>query len=224
MEWRLKFLERGVKHLVRNQSDHAPIIVSTTVFSPNSTNDSKPFRFQAAWLLHNDFGNFIWQHWNPDAPLIDSIRGLADKLEFVTKETFKYVIDRVDKRHSGWKTKCLSLTGRMTLIKSPILAIPAYAMQTEPHLVSWATVTKPMSEGRLGIRSMLELNSTSMAKLGWRLLHEPTALWTRVLYHKYCKGRKGTSNSWKGIIESSPILQKGIQHSIGDGRGTNFWL
>jgi len=36
----------------------------------------------------------------------------------VTKETYHGVIDRVEKRLTGWKSKCLSLAGRFTLIKS----------------------------------------------------------------------------------------------------------
>ena len=36
----------------------------------------------------------------------------------VTKATFQGVIDKVDKRLAGWKTKCLSLAGRATLIQS----------------------------------------------------------------------------------------------------------
>ncbi|KAJ8422845.1 hypothetical protein Cgig2_033484 [Carnegiea gigantea] len=39
---------------------------------------------------------------------------------------------------------------------------------------------------------MRELNSASMAKLGWRMLREPASLWDRLLYHKYCRGRRGT--------------------------------
>ncbi|KAJ8442675.1 LOW QUALITY PROTEIN: hypothetical protein Cgig2_003719 [Carnegiea gigantea] len=59
------------------------------------------------------------------------------------------------------------------------------------------------------------------------MLRKPASLWARVLYQKYCKGKGGTdifmtgqnpSNSWRGITDS------GIQHSIGDGCGTLFWL
>ncbi|KAJ8443337.1 hypothetical protein Cgig2_015818 [Carnegiea gigantea] len=97
--------------------------------------------------------------------------------------------------------------------------------ECKPHLVAWATIAKPLLKGGLGIRPMHELNSGSMAKLEWRLLREPLSIWARVLYSKYDKGRQGTdiflacrnpSNSWRGITESSPILQNGIQHSIGD--------
>ena len=48
----------------------------------------------------------------------------------VTRTQFRYLLDRIEKILAGWKTKCLSLTGRITLIQSTIETIPAYAMQT----------------------------------------------------------------------------------------------
>ena len=105
--------------------------------------------------------------------------------------------------------------------------------ECKTHLVAWATVNRRMLEGGLGIQPMRELNSASLAKLGWRMIREPESLWLGVLHHKYCKGRRGMdmfvacrnpSNACKGITESSSILQKGVQHSIGEGRGTLFWL
>ena len=48
----------------------------------------------------------------------------------VTAGMFQAVINRVKNRLAGWKTKCLSLAGRITMIKSTITAIPAYVMQS----------------------------------------------------------------------------------------------
>ena len=177
----------------------------------------------------------------------------------VTRATFQHILDRVEKRLSGWRTKFLSLAGRVTLIRTTVAAIPAYTMQTcrlprsvcddldrkirrflwagtsgerKAHLVAWATVTRSVSEGGLGIPASRELNSASMAKLGWRMLQEPEALWVRVLRHHYCKGRLGidtftkhptSSNLWRGICENQAILQKGMAHSIGNGHHTLFW-
>ena len=99
-------------------------------------------------------------------------------------------------------------------------------MEQKHHLVAWASVTNSLARGGLGVRSMRELNSVSMEKLGWRMIHEPDAMWVRVLKHRYCKGSLGIdmftrcrnpSNLWKGISESKPILQKGMAYSIGDG-------
>ncbi|KAJ8447113.1 hypothetical protein Cgig2_022842 [Carnegiea gigantea] len=100
------------------------------------------------------------------------------------------------------------------------------------YLVAWDIITRPIEEGGLGIRAMRELNSASMTKLRWRLIHDPETLWARVLRHKYCKGRVGTlhmepgrypSNAWKGVCEMRSILQRGMAHAIGNGQHTLFW-
>ena len=159
----------------------------------------------------------------------------------VTRVMFQHIIDRVEKRLLGWKTKCLSLAGRATLIQSTISSILAYSMQTmrlprsvcdnidpktrtflggtsierRPHLVTWDTVTRPKEFGGLGLRDMRQLNSASMSKFGWRTLTESESLWTRVLRHKYCKGRcdmnmfnakSDASSTWKGISENAHVI------------------
>ena len=48
----------------------------------------------------------------------------------VTRATFQNVIAKVDKKLAGWKAKCLSLEGRLTLIQATITAVPAYVMQS----------------------------------------------------------------------------------------------
>ena len=126
------------------------------------------------------------------------------------------MITKVDNRLAGWKAKCLSLAGRLTLIQATITAIPAYVMQSarlswslcdkldrkvqrflwggstmqrKPYLVAWKVVTKEKEEGGLGLRSIRQLNSAYLMKLRSRLQTEDTALWTRVLKEKYGRGR-----------------------------------
>ena len=80
----------------------------------------------------------------------------------------------MDRRLTGWKTKCLFLAGRLTLLQSTIAVIPAYAMETAKlprslcdeidqktrrflwggtsnekwvHLASWELATKPSIVG-----------------------------------------------------------------------------
>jgi len=110
-----------------------------------------------------------------------------------TKATYYDVLDKVEKRLAGWKTKCLSLAGRATLIQSTVTAIPAYvmqsarlprsvcddldrkirrflwggtAMQRKLHLVAWDAITKEKAQGGLGIRGMRQLNAAYLMKLG----------------------------------------------------------
>lgn len=161
---------------------------------------------------------------------------------------------------AGWKTKYLSLAGRMTLINAIVAAISAYIMQIarlprsicdeldrkilrflwggntlhrKPHLVSWDVVTKEKIQGGLGVRSMRQLNSAFLMKLGWRLHTEPSTLWTRILKEKYGRGRQlldlvdrrsSCSNAWKGIMDTMKWTEKGMGYAISDGRSTKFWV
>lgn len=100
------------------------------------------------------------------------------------------------------------------------------------HLLSWETLQKPRDQGGIGMRSARQANSAFLTKLGWRVLTEPNALWSRVLRHKYCKGRcdidmftptTNMSNVWRGITDNVQWLKKGTSTAIGNGRHTLFW-
>ncbi|GKA76430.1 reverse transcriptase [Tanacetum coccineum] len=131
----------------------------------------------------------------------------------VTKATFQNIINKVDKRLSGWKTKWSD-------------------DEKQIHLLSWNTLQKDRKEGGLGIRSMRQANAALLTKLGWRLLAKPNSLWSQVLRSKYCKGRcdldmfsskKNSSNVWQGLVENAKIVRHETKFSVGNGRRTLFW-
>lgn len=68
-EWRIQFENSTVRHVPKCNSDHCPIIVSSGGFAhiPSSI---KPFRFQAAWLSHAKFDEFVTSNWDKKAPII----------------------------------------------------------------------------------------------------------------------------------------------------------
>ncbi|CAI0429274.1 unnamed protein product [Linum tenue] len=132
----------------------------------------------------------------------------------ITKQTYKYIMDKIDQRLAGWKADNLSLAGRVTLAMSVLNALPSYAMQTAMlpasvcdyldrkirafiwgsqqgrrriHLINWETVCLPKSQGGLGLRSARELNTTYFLKLAWTILKHPEELWVRVLKEKYLR-------------------------------------
>lgn len=47
----------------------------------------------------------------------------------VTKETYGYLLENMQKRLAGWKASNLSLAGRITLCKAVLATIPLYPMQ-----------------------------------------------------------------------------------------------
>ncbi|GLT95486.1 hypothetical protein SLE2022_131660 [Rubroshorea leprosula] len=129
-----------------------------------------------------------------------------------TKSKCQFIIDKVRAKLAGWKSRYLSLAGRVTLTSSVLATIPNFYMQTmmlpasvhkeldqisrnfiwgsEPdsrklHLVNWQTVTQPRVLGGLGIKSSKDANLAAMAKLNWRLYTEKNSLWVGLLRNKY---------------------------------------
>ena len=45
------------------------------------------------------------------------------------RNDFQFVVERVQAKLAGWKTKCLSPACRLVLIKAAMTAIPEYTMQ-----------------------------------------------------------------------------------------------
>lgn len=56
--------------------------------------------------------------------------GMPTLTSRVTKDTFKHLCEKIDRRLSGWKTKYLSLAGRLTLAKATLSTMATYSMQT----------------------------------------------------------------------------------------------
>lgn len=173
----------------------------------------------------------------------------------VTRETFGYLCEKIDRKLAGWKSKYLSLAGRITLAKSTVSTMTTYAMQTakipkticdslskqtrnfiwgstdeqrKVHLLSREKLQRPRDQGGLGIRSARQSNSAFLTKLGWRVLTEPNALWSRVLRAKYCdidmfEPKQNMSNVWRGITENANIICSGSRMAVGNGTKTLFW-
>ena len=107
------------------------------------------------------------------------------------KETYKDIMERVNRKLSSWKASNLSLAARHTLITSVISATPNYIMQTnplpvsvcdemdkrcraflwgdtsqsrKPHLVAWKDVCLRKEERGLGIRRARQQNESFMMK------------------------------------------------------------
>lgn len=130
-------------------------------------------------------------------------------------QDFGFVIERIQKRLTGWKANLLSFAGRLVLTQSVITTVPDYVMQCVAfpakvlsnvdklsrnflwglikkkfHLVSWQNITKSKLEGGLGIHATKPKNIALLAKLNGWLKTETSLLWSRVLNHKYRKDRR----------------------------------
>lgn len=99
----------------------------------------------------------------------------------VTKKDFNFILDKIQSRLAGWKSKLLNKAGKATLAKYFLEAIPTYTMQNawilegvwdnidanihsfllgkrHTHWVDWNSVTQSKALRGLGIRKMCDIN------------------------------------------------------------------
>ncbi|CAA7014055.1 unnamed protein product [Microthlaspi erraticum] len=102
------------------------------------------------------------------------------------------------------------------------------------HLLAWQRVCRPKGDGGLGIVASAEMNTSLVAKVGWRLLHDETSLWAQVVRHKYKVGdvhdsswlrvKSNWSVVWKSMITGlREVVFQGQSWVAGDGRRICFW-
>ena len=122
------------------------------------------------------------------------------------------VVNKVRARLSTWKGRCLSMAGRICLIKSVFTSIPLFYLSffkapisfcntitsiqrsflwawgrdnKSIPWVSWGKICKPFEEGGLGIKDIRKFNYALMAKWKWRLMSDEKGKWKDILESKY---------------------------------------
>ncbi|KAL8161268.1 hypothetical protein V2J09_012757 [Rumex salicifolius] len=99
IEWREAYLEASIRHLPMNQSDHAPLLLRSNGVSMRDPNN-RPFRFQAAWMLHCEFQEFVAEHWQYGADLPSALENLVVHLNTWNKDVFGNLFRR---RNRLWR-------------------------------------------------------------------------------------------------------------------------
>ncbi|KAE8681890.1 hypothetical protein F3Y22_tig00111298pilonHSYRG00016 [Hibiscus syriacus] len=130
----------------------------------------------------------------------------------VDSSSYQYLVQMVQRKLSGWKASCLSLAGRITLVRAVLFVIPSYIMQTAvipKHicldferlirqfvwgnynskngipLVKWDDVRRSVPEGGLGFRKIAIQNEAFLMKLAFNLLTRKNDLWVKFIWAKY---------------------------------------
>jgi len=170
------------------------------------------------------------------------------------------VIEKIEKRLASWKRLYLSKGGRVTLIKSTLSNLPTYYMSLFPipgsvaarieklhrdflwgglgeevkfHLVNWAKVCTPISEGGLGIRNLVMFNRALLGKWLWRFGLERDAWWRGVIDSKFGSMWGGWCSRelvgafgvglWKNIRKGWETFSGFTRFEVGDGERIRFW-
>ena len=156
------------------------------------------------------------------------------------------VVDKVKARLSAWKGKCLSLAGRVCLVKSVLTSVPLFylslfkapvsvcktiasiqrrfvwawgAKNKRISWVSWDTVCKPKEEGGLGVKDIRTFNCALLAKWKWRMLNEEKGKWKEILVSKY--DREGAGHEVSNNHYS--WWWKDLSRATGEGEGTGWF-
>lgn len=122
------------------------------------------------------------------------------------------IIDRVRGKLEGWKSRCLSRAGRLTLAKTVLSSMAVFYMQAQRlstqihkeidsvirqciwgssvmkqtiHLLNWDTLCEPKDCGDAGLRRSEDMNKSLLAKFGWGVLTCADQTWCQVIRGKY---------------------------------------
>lgn len=133
--------------------------------------------------------------------------GLPLTINKPTRTQFMPLIERMERKLSGWQGKLISRGGRLQLVQSVLSSIPTYYMmcfrlpqwviqridrirrtflwgadgenKKGISLISWPAVCKPRCLGGLGISDLNIANISLLLRWWWKLYEDPQGLWTK---------------------------------------------
>lgn len=93
LQWRLLFPEAFIEVLCRMHSDHNPLLLRMG-WIPQATGP-KPFRFEAAWITHDDYQGVVQNAWNRrlGSPM-ESLEHVKEQSIIFNKEVFGSIFKR----------------------------------------------------------------------------------------------------------------------------------
>ncbi|XP_025640980.1 uncharacterized protein [Arachis hypogaea] len=174
----------------------------------------------------------------------DKYLGLPLVINRSKRATFNSIKDRVFKKVQGWKKSLLSNGDHQILIWAVGEAVPIYTLSCfrlpdtllkDIHSIStqfwwgqhgekrrmvwisWDKMTRPKSEGGLGVKDLRAHDLALLGKQCWRLIPQPNSLLARILkggYYRYgdlLSVDKGVLPSWgwQSLLQGRSVVEKG---------------
>ena len=184
--------------------------------------------------------------------------GLPEVFGRRKRDLFTSIVDRIKIKASSWSKRHLSAAGKMVMLNSVLSPIPSHAMtcfklpkslitriqsavtrfwwddkdgKKKIDWVSWTKMTQPKDKGGLGFRDFESFNDAYLAKLSWRLIHNPSCLLSRILQGKYfgnssfleASNKAVESHGWRGLMIGRDLILKNTGWVVGNGESINIW-
>nr|GEV54877.1 zinc finger CCCH domain-containing protein 34-like [Tanacetum cinerariifolium] len=142
------------------------------------------------------------------------------------------IIQKIQAWLSKWKSKTLSVSGRLTLLKLVLGVAPLYTMSIykvpkgvlhvlesirskffngdDPSKrkitwIAWEKVLASKKNGGLGVSSLHALNRALLLKWVWRFLSQDGSIWSRVINAIYGSSLASHSVKFSGVILDMPL-------------------
>lgn len=111
---------------MKQYSDHRPMLLRGKGSLPPK--HSRPFRFQAAWLTHNDFSDVVLQAWNKRDHMVPSC------LNFVREDACNFnknVFVDINRRKLGLEKKIKQIQTRLETVDSARVSLMEASLQKQ---------------------------------------------------------------------------------------------
>lgn len=182
-------------------------------------------------------------------------------------KTWDPVIVNIEKKLAVWKQRVSTTGGRLTLINSSMGSLPVYYMsmfkmpvaiarkieklqrqffwgdsvdKKKLHLVKWDLISRSKKRGGLGIKRLMQQNSSLLAKWWCRFNKDKDSLWVKTIRGKYGIGQncwlpqmplsRFVSNIWEDICSIGEqnssigsIICNGFRIKVNSGNETLSW-
>uniref|UniRef100_M4DVU8 Reverse transcriptase zinc-binding domain-containing protein n=1 Tax=Brassica campestris TaxID=3711 RepID=M4DVU8_BRACM len=184
--------------------------------------------------------------------------GLPETFGRCKKDIFTGMVDKIRQRAHSWTTRFLSGAGKHVMLQSVLTALPTFSMTSfkipislckriqsiltrfwwdsspDVHKIAWVAwniMAQPKYLGGLGFKNFVDYNDSLLAKLGWRIMHNPDSLLTKVLKGKYFPDcsflessvKTGASHGWTSVMAGKAVLEKGLGYLVGNGENIKVW-
>ncbi|KAL8166726.1 hypothetical protein V2J09_008225 [Rumex salicifolius] len=93
---RLRWPEAQVQHLPAIRLDHNPIFLKLCHDASNGR-EMKLFRFEATWLLHTQFPDFVSNSWKAKVSTLEALRAIRKDLLYWNRAVFDNIFRKKNK-------------------------------------------------------------------------------------------------------------------------------